>query len=175
MSIFAQQRSVKPTPEEMIPLFVNDDQQQAALDFIAYIRACKMKPTWVSGNSWAYKYKNKRVGYFKINSDGNWVLWLFTQKDSFFREFILNEPNELKQYALENITKKTPCGGCMPYLNRRAVNEDFENMCSGSNVYMENPNENLVELAKRLIALRREAISNNRIPKCTYLKPADRA
>ena len=44
MSEIKKQKASKPQIEDKILELVNDEQKQAALDFIGYIRACKMTP-----------------------------------------------------------------------------------------------------------------------------------
>ena len=174
MSEFQKQKAIKPKVEDKIIELVNDDQKQAALDFIGYIKACKMTPAWATTNAWKYHYKGKRVGYFRISDSGGWLPQIHTQYDSHLRELIVNESEAINAFVDKQIRGNVPCGGCMQGVDRRTVTKEFKNICSCTAISMENPDENLCEFAKRLITLRRDAIANNRVPKCNYVKPADR-
>jgi len=67
-----------------------------------------------------------------------------------------------------------PCGGCTPGADRRTANEQQRNICAFINVRMINPDEERLGFGKKLVALRRDAILSGRVPKCNYIKPADR-
>ena len=174
MSEYENQKTAKPRVEDVILDLVKEKHRQAALDFIGYIRSNKMTPAWASTNSWKCSYKGKGVVYVKINCDGDWWLQLFSQYDMYLNELVSDETVEIRAYVKEHIGNYDPCGGCMPGVSRKSVNKEFKNLCACNSIQMSNPDGNLCEFAKKLIALRRDAILNNRVPKCNYIKPADR-
>lgn len=174
MSEYQSQKAIKPKVEDVILKLVKEEHKQAALDFVEHIRLNKMTPAWATTNSWKYNYKGKRVGYFRINDNGDWLLSVFSQYDNYLNELVLNESDEIKDFVNKQINNNVPCGGCMPGVNTKTVTKELKNICACNGISMENPNELYCEFAKKLIALRRDAILNNRVPKCNYIKPADR-
>ena len=174
MTEFQTQKAAKPTPEEMINQLVKAEHRQTALDFIAHIRAIKMTPSWASINSWKCSYKSKGVVYIKIDSNGDWWLQPFTQRDMHLKALVADEPDEIKAYVEQHLGRYTPCGGCMPGLDRHTVNQEWKNICAVYSLNMKNPDDGLCEFAKRLIMLRRDAVACGRVPKCNYVKPGDR-
>ena len=173
MPDFQKAKSDKPQIEDKILELVSNEQKQDALDFIGHIRAYKMTLAWASINAWKYNYKGKRVGYIRINN-GNWMPQVFTQYDTYLNELVLGESEEIKAFVDTQVGGNVPCGGCMPGADRRTVTKELRNICACTTITMENPDENLCKFAKKLITLRRDAISNGRVPKCDYVKPADR-
>lgn len=174
MSEYQNQKAAKPKVEEVILDLVKEEHKQAALDFVGHIRSNKMTPAWATTNSWKYGYKSKRVGYFRINDDGDWLLSIFSQYDNYLNELVSNESEEIKTFVKQQIGNNVPCGGCMPGVDRNSATKELKNICACNGINMTNPDESYCEFAKKLIALRRDAILNDRVPKCNYVKPADR-
>ena len=66
------QRKLKPRIEDVIPFIVDDDNQQNALSFIAWLRKNKMSPGW-SGvhNAWDAKCKGRTICKISL-VEGGW-------------------------------------------------------------------------------------------------------
>ena len=58
---FKEQKALKLKIEDEIPKFLDGEMKQSALDFIAYMRANKMQPAWLSTNSWKANYKGQNI------------------------------------------------------------------------------------------------------------------
>jgi len=174
MSEYQKQKAIKPKIEEVIPVLVREENRQAALDFVEYIRNNKMTPSWATTNAWKFNYKGKRAGYLRVSENGDWELQVFTQYDSYLNGLVLGESEKIKNHVAKQIGNNIPCGGCMPGENRRTVTKELKNVCACTGIRITNPDDCFYEFAKKLIGLRQGAILNDRVPKCNYIKPADR-
>ncbi|MCL2363148.1 MAG: hypothetical protein FWC71_00620 [Defluviitaleaceae bacterium] len=65
-SLFKAQKATKPKIETIITEWPDGDMKKNALDFVAWLRANKMSPTWVSANSWKSSYKGTGICRIKL-------------------------------------------------------------------------------------------------------------
>ena len=103
------------------------------------------------------KYKGKRWGVINKSDDGEWSVRICVQYDEYLAPVLLNESAAMQ----ELINKRTGHDGC-----GRCV----DGKCAFTGVDLANPTEEQIELAKRLIKFRINAITDGRIPKCSYIK-----
>lgn len=103
------------------------------------------------------KYKGKRWGSINKSDDGEWSVRICVQYDEYLAPVLLNESVAMQ----ELVNKRTGYEGC-----GRCV----DGKCAFTGVDLANPTEEQIELAKRLIKFRINAITNGRIPKCSYIK-----
>lgn len=103
------------------------------------------------------KYKGKRWGSINKSDDGDWSVRICVQYDEYLAPVLLNESVAMQ----ELINKRTGHEGC-----GRCV----DGKCAFTGVDLANPTEEQIELAKRLIKFRINAIKDGRIPKCSYIK-----
>lgn len=176
-SLFKKQRNVRPVIEDAVSEALNGDTLTNAQNFISYLRKNKMTPGWASANSWKVSYKGKGVYYIRLPGTAwypldadSWNLSVFAQYDENLRELISGESEEIKELVHAN--NNFPCGGCMSGLDRKSVSKNFSNICACTCINIKNPDDSLCGFAIKLIALRREAITNDRVPKCCYVKPS---
>jgi len=69
LSLYQQQKAAKPMIEDVIPDYLDGEMRKAALDFVAHMRANKMKPVWYTANSWKAIYKSKCICVIKLRND----------------------------------------------------------------------------------------------------------
>lgn len=60
-SLSRSQMQAKPRIEDVIPDYLGGEKRQAALDFVQFLRANKMSPSWVSANTWKAGYRGKGI------------------------------------------------------------------------------------------------------------------
>ena len=180
-SLFKKQKNVRPKIEDVLFDALEGDALKNAQDFLAFIKENKMTPSWASANSWKVSYKGKGVCYIRLHGvawypmdASSWHLSLFAQYDKHLRELILDESEAIKTHVYNQVAASETCGGCMPGVDRKQAGKEFASICACTSFGMKNPNDNFLEFAKKLVAIRRDAIKNNRMPKCSYVKPADR-
>jgi len=176
-----KQNISRPKIDDVIAETLTGDGLKNAQYFLNFIKENKMTPSWASANSWKVSYKSKGVCYIRLtgtqfyNVAGNaWHIAVFTQFDGHMKELLSNESEAIKEMIQSHRDENVPCGGCMPSLDRHTVNRDYKNICACTCVNISSPSESMCEFAKKLVMQRRDAIFTGRVPKCSYVKPADR-
>ena len=154
------QRKLRPKVEEIIPLLVANDEQQNALDFVAWLRENKMSIGWGGvHNTWDAKYRGKLICRFKFgqtefqNKD-QWNCLLNLENISEYEDVILSV--NLQHFLWDNVifciyaTKIDrpasapkikyfspwwPCNthGCAPGGTLTICGKTFEGKCWGGN------------------------------------------
>ena len=152
----SEQKTEKLKTEDLILDLVKEEHQQVALNFIEYLKSNKLT---FSNNK--IRYKSKRVGSFGIDKYNDWNIQIFTQYDEHFNDLISKEPEIIKDFVKGQINYNG-CGRCI------------SGKCAGTGISMKNPDELFLDFSKRLIVLRCDAILNERVPKCNYIKISDR-
>ena len=181
-SLFKKQNASRPKIDDAIIEILAGNELKNAQDFLAFIKENKMTPSWASANSWKVSYKSKGVCYIRLMGtqfydieDNALHIAVFTQFDEHLKELMNNEADTISAIVQRHRDENKPCGGCMPpTLDRHTVNKEYKNICACTCINLNNPNESLHDFAKKLVMLRREAIFAERVPKCRYVKSADR-
>ena len=62
----AVQKVTKPNIEDVLPHYLSGEMLKNALDFVAYLRKNKMKPSWTIHNAWKATYKGKPLYYIRL-------------------------------------------------------------------------------------------------------------
>ena len=96
-----------PKLEELAADLLDGDNAKNFLDFYDFLQNNKFSKVKTGINSWAIKYKNKRIGAFRFH--GN--LWLVSYFKSFPTEKWFEKcekylTDELKKFTLAHINRK---------------------------------------------------------------------
>lgn len=139
--------------EEIIKKVSDKELAEKVADIVDYIKAEKIG---YSGGK--LSFKGKRVG--KIYFDNGFNLLIFTQFDEYLNNLVEENPT-VSEFVEKS---KTPniCIRCI------------DGKCACTCLTVTNPNKEMTEFAKRLIMLRKDAVLKDRVPKCNYVKLADR-
>ncbi len=127
-----------------------------------------MSPQWGSTNSYNLSYKGRRVCIIKIG-ENSYQIWLNTQYNEDFNEYFQEEDDSTKDYLLSKIIYCFGCGSCKPGLDIDILGVEIKNACFNPIIRMENPDAVHLELAKKLVLLRRKAIHEGKAPPITYI------
>lgn len=103
------------------------------------------------------KYRGKRWGSVGKSEDGCWNIRVCVQYDEYLEPVLSNETAEMQE-LVRTRTGHTGCGRCI------------DGKCAFTGFDLVNPTKEQIELAKRLIKFRINAIKDGRIPKCSYIK-----
>ena len=103
------------------------------------------------------KYKGKRWGSVKRSEDGGWHIRICVQYDEYLEPLLSNETPEMQE-LVKMRTGHDGCGRCI------------DGKCAFTGFDLADPTEEQIELAKKLIKFRIDAIKDGRIPKCSYVK-----
>jgi hypothetical protein len=153
----SKQKVTKPKIEELIIDSVKEEHKKTALEFLEYLKSKKL----IHGDD-KIRYKGKRVGSFTITANNDWNLMVLTQYDEYLNESFSDESEEIKTFVKGQIGGYNGCGRCIT------------GKCSCTSINIKNADKSFCEFAKKLITLRLDAILNERVPKCNYIKISDR-
>ena len=186
LSLAQQQRITKPLIEDVIPEYLDGDMKKNALNFIAYLRANRMKPLWHGLNTW--KANDKGTGLYSImlcEGDGegwgyygrprpkilpSWVVspWLVHMCE--YEESILSEG--LQNLIWDNVfycvhspgQSGKGCSsnkGCAGGHDVTILGKEFKGLCRcRPHASVLDPDEAAIHGIKRLLELERKARKN---------------
>lgn len=158
-------KAVKPRIEDVIHDVVKEEYQQAALDFVGYIRSNKMTPAWASTNSWKVSYKGQCLCYIRTAGtahyhnldDGSWHIHFAVYTDSIY-DIALS--GEAVQMIWSNVKHCTRCGNCIPANHLTINGKEFDNVCHQW-LTIKNPDTDALDCVKKLVESIRYSISGN--------------
>lgn len=107
------------------------------------------------------KYEDKRLSSVKRAGYGDWHIRICVQYDEYLGPFLSNESVAMRE-VVKMSTGHAGCGRCI------------DGKCAFTGFDLVNPTEEQIELAKRLIIFRINAIKEGRIPRCSYIKISKR-
>lgn len=142
--------------DDNILKILDKETQQLLLNFFIFLKSHKM-----SVRSNKIIYKGKRMGSYGVFNDDTFQLSIQTQFNEHFYDLVSKESEAIKTLVQEQ-SGYTGCGRCIT------------GKCSATHINMVNLNESLFNFAQKLLILRREAIVNEQVPKCNYIKISDR-
>jgi len=186
-SLYQQQKAIKPLVEDIIPEHIEGGMKNSALDFIAWLRANKMKPAWTLTNQWKAVYKGRNICRITLSpwNEFKKVMWVVTAYLEHIKEYedaIINEdlqnfvwdnviycvqkpkesfpPVEYRYYAL-----KSPCNtwGCAPGKTGVVCGKELTNICRNSNrqyFWFHDPDDASLNVIKRRLELEQTARTN---------------
>ena len=164
------EKLAKPQIEEIIADVLDSDALENALDFVSFLRENKLSPRWASLNAWAVSYKNQRVCYIRLSGtahyhnlgDGSWHI----NHVNYGQTNLIGDENgqgisdeKLKDMVLGNIRYCTKCYNCKPGNVVTVLGKQFDEVCH-SWLMMKNPDVDALNGAKRIVLMRKHAITN---------------
>ena len=168
MSEYQLQKKEKPAIYDVIDKCLVGKAKDDLLGFVSFLKENRMTPQWGSTNSYNLSYKSRRVCIIKI-ADNSYQIWLNTQYNEDFNEYFKNENGIIKEFLLSKVVYCFGCGSCKPGLDIDILGVALKNACFNPVIRMENPDDARLELAKKLVLLRRKAIYDGKAPKVTYI------
>lgn len=114
---------------------------------------------WLNENkiSASGKYRGKRWGSVGQTEDGGLHIRVCVQYDEYLEPVLAAETAAMRE-LVNTPTGYEGCGRCV------------DGKCAFTGFDLDDPTEEQLELAKRLIKFRISAIKDGRIPKCSYIK-----
>jgi len=174
LSLAQAQQQAKPKIEDAILELLDGDNQQNALNFVAYLRTNKLTPRWTATNAWGVKYKGKNLISIRINGNAEPKVYYGLEHGAwhighwYLNEWLLNNPTEFedlsncdkfKAFIWANLYPCKHCLSCKPGHSRTYFGKRFESVCA---FRVENPNADGLEFAKKLLECKKEFISNRK-------------
>jgi len=185
LTTLQRQKAARPLVEDSIRELLDGETRQTALDFAAWMRENRMKPSWYLINKWKASYKSKTIcnlhiswygkngfhrGYY--DSSGGSVAWYINPCLShmdMYNEQIKSEG--LADFIRDNAfscvySGKSPSPGvgcspgkpCAPGRGVTILDREIENNCCGHfTMLVWNPDQTAVNKVKRLLELEQAA------------------
>ena len=182
MSIYKDQKAVKPKIEDVAGDFLNAKRTDDILNLVEFIQVNKIGIRWVSGNSWALIYKGKKLGelkiyYYDIQSGYEQLFgktnplhgsWFFCHKRDCLERYYNMEECDLKSFIFDHIYARN-CGHCFcswhmkepAELNEQKAGYMNPAACGCWPLRIYNPTGAALDKTKRLIEFRMQCISEN--------------
>ena len=151
MNEIKNQVKQKPKIEEIAPDYLDSDALDNLLDFVAWMRANRMTPTFANKSKDGTNYTS-HVCYLKL-VHGTWAIWISGKhrkhKSGFIDDFLTCE--ELKDVVGAGLARCGDCGhGCPPY-SVTVCGTKYENVCPCCTVRFYNPYAETLKIVKRVI------------------------
>ena len=163
---FEEQKKLKLKIEDVIPEFLDGEMKQSALDFIAYMRATKMQPTWQSTNSWKANYKRQNVCVIRLSEKSWCVVPRISRWNKLIDSYNLYEKEiteeGIKNIVLANINICRSCANCGPGWEMTFFGKKYDNVCHNVPVRYINPGETEIECIKKILELMRHTVGENK-------------
>jgi len=177
ITTLAAQKVSKPQIEDVLPHFVGGQDLKNALNFIAYLREIKLKPTWTLHNAWKGVYKGKVIHYIRLpvypshfshkrpDDKTDWTKsWTFTPYLHNIEEYQEKiDCEEFQKRILDCLKYANPnCGRGCPCRNRKVLFTKQIHLCNGESyggcaTWFTNPNEAEIEWIKKLLEWEKQA------------------
>ena len=171
ISLYQEQKVIKPLIEDLIPCFFDGDTEKSVFDLVAFMRANKLKPSWCLTNAWKAVCKGKNICYIRFGAGSTYVkdvklvISLNTLHIKAYEQTIIDEG--LQQILWGNVLhciKKAEesCNnwGCAPGKTVTICGKDITNICCNSNrqhFWFHDPDVATIEAIKRLLELEKKA------------------
>lgn len=160
MSLYQSQKAVKPNVEDVAGDFVHGENLSNLMDFLAFIKENKLKPQWMSSNSWSVKYKGKNVCYIKIIGSSWYVFHSQFTREKWFVEYDhYFTDGELKAFVWDNIDGRYCPNDCRGK-KKMVLGKEMNDICTCWPFRLENPNGARLELSKKLILIIKNFIAD---------------
>jgi len=147
----SEQRNTKPKVEEIASEYVDGEALSNLLDFVKWLRANRMTPTFAYKNEEGANYTS-RVCYLKLRND-SWHIWPAGRKQEYVCDFLICE--ELKELVSAGLP---PCNKeCRHQCNSglghiiTVCGVNFEDKCNWSPIRFQNPDTETLKIIKKII------------------------
>ena len=157
------EKKITPKIEEIAADLLVEDKLKTFLEFYEFLNNNKISKVKTGINSWAIKYKDKRIGAFRFH--GN--LWLVSYFKSFTTEQWFEKCEkylsvELKDFVLNNINPAPSgqCKKCKGVENQIILKKAFNNVCGCEPIKLINPDGKMLEYAKELLLIGKNIVDD---------------
>ena len=148
-----EEKKIKPKIEEAVSQYLDGDNLKNILDFVAWLRAGRMTPTFGSKSSGGINYTT-RVCYIKIYV-GEWYIWPAGKKGAYVNDFL--DCEELKETVAASLAPCKPCGhrcNSGSGFVKTVCGREYEKICGCCPVRFRNPEAKTLKIIKKVIEAR---------------------
>jgi len=163
MSLYKEHMKTRPKIEDIIPEFVGGSLQKQLLDFVAWMQKNKMKLGIAGANLWNAKCKGKSIFGVALGRDygrnnKTWGVSLNLNNLAKYEDDVINEG--LQEIVWRYIRYCAHCSRCTPGMDMALLGKEFKNICSGLILFINDPDEIMLNGIKRLIELEKQVRVN---------------
>ena len=179
----AIQKVTKPNIEDVMPYYLDGDALKNALDFVAHLRANKMKPSWTLHNAWKAVNKGKVLYYIRFpvykstffrpynqNWERSWCVTPYLINIAQYENMIADD--KLKKIIVDNMYGCEPhsCGDKCSTKNQEIkiticgtelIRYCHHVMLGNRSLWILNPNENEIDSIKKMLDFERQVRIEN--------------
>ena len=154
--------------KEKAAILLAKDKLNTFLDFYNFINNNKLGKGKTGKNTWAIKYKNKRIGSFRLH-ENSWSIRFFDlfDRNKWFEKCEKHLTADIKKFILANINTTSGCcikGTCHSAENRIILGKTFrERVCACGPVFLSSPEDQTLEYAKELALMGKKIIAETAI------------
>ena len=158
----ADQKSAKPKPEEIAHEYLDGESLDNLLDFVTWMRANKMTPTFANKSKSGVNYTS-RICYLKLRH-GSWYIWPAGQKRKKpFHEYVYGflDCEELKELVSSSLA---PCNkNCSHQCNSglgftvTVCGKEHQNKCCCCPIRFHSPSAKDLKIIKKVIETKNES------------------
>ena len=160
---FAEQKALKLKVEDEIPKFLQGDMRESALAFVAYMRANRMQPSWLSTNSWKANYKGQNVCTLRLSPSSWCVVPRINRWNKLISSYNLYEKElaeaGLRDIVLANVNFCRRCANCGPGWGMEILGVDYENVCHNVPVRYIDPGDKEIDCVKQVLEWMKGTVS----------------
>jgi len=176
----AMQKISKPNIEDVLPHFLDGEALRNALDFAAYLRENKTKPSWKFHNSWCAVNKGKIYCYIRLsapNREAGFYHPNHPDEKSWERSWCitpwLSNLAKYEHLITDDVDKKIIADnlyGCVPYCRKNncapkkritVCGTEIVRYCHGMldnrSLWVVNPDKTEIDSIKKLLELEKQA------------------
>jgi len=170
ITVLAVQREIKPKIEDVLPHLLEGEPLKAALDFVAYLQADKLKLVWAGiHNAWKAAYKGKPLLYIRLlckrwseDKVAKWVVTPYLMHLHEYEDAIIKEKGQ--ELIWNGLWRCKACGHrCTSVVNKTILGKELRNLCNGNFfcgrnwVWFYDPDKTAIARIKRLLELEQKA------------------
>jgi len=160
MTLYQAHMKTRPKIEDIIPEFIDGGLQKQLLNLAAWMQENKMKIGIAGANLWSAKCKGKSIfGVALGRSYGRdnkiWGVSLNLNNLTEYEDDVINEG--LQGIVWDYIRYCAHCSGCAPGIDTVLLGKEFKNICPGLILFINDPDETMLNGVKRLIELEKQA------------------
>lgn len=159
--LILEQKLTKPMMEDIIPVYLEGNMKENALDFVAWLRANGMSPGWYGQNRWKASTASKPICFLFLESSYleyipplNLRIRLDLPYMKDYEDSVMNE--ELEKLIWDHISYCRNCAGCSPGIDLTLFGKEFKSICRTMILYFENPDKATLNNIKKLLEIEKK-------------------
>ena len=138
---YSEQKNIKPPIEGACEYFLTDENlKNGSSRLLEILREMKIKPRWVSKNTYDYFYKRKKIATLRFRTKNNICISVTIADKDDLEKIILSQPDDLiNEFANRTISHCITCSPSCKFGVKFFIAGKERNFCSRFNYMRVNP------------------------------------